>query len=298
MFRRLQPPAVYITREATENELSMRRVERMLQAIDTPEVVRDVTDEQLAELATSSGWDRRVLWGERAERRAPPLVFNTHKLGHSKEERERRLKRFPGLRCHYLHGYLGLDLRTDGSPAAIRESNRVCQSCYELHSTCGCPFRCAYCYFGAVINTMVNMEEFVAHVAAQIRERRPPQTIYKWDNYADAIALEPEYDATRLFVELFARDPQNYFLLYAGKSDNVEFLLDYEHNGHTIIQWSVSPQTQSTRIEQETASGADRIRAAAKCQQAGYRVRYRLAPIAPVRGWRGEYVELIRQMFD
>ena len=145
---------------------------------------------------------------------------------------------------------------------------------------------------------MVNMEAFVAHVAAQIRELQPPQSIYKWDNFADAIAVEPEYDATRLFIEHFARDPQNYFLLYAGKSDNVDFMLDLGHNGRTIIQWSVSPETQSTRIEPETASGAERIHAAAKCQQAGYRVRFRFAPIVPVRGWREEYVELIRQMFD
>ena len=298
MFRQLQPPAVYITKEAGEDEHCVRRVERMMTCIDTEQVVRGVTDEQLAELAESHGWAEKRYWGDRPDPEDPPIVFNTFKTGHSQEERDRRLERFPALRSNALHGYFGFDFRRDGLPEWRRQNNRVCQSCYELHSTWGCPFRCAYCYFGAVINTMVDIEKFVAHVDAQIRELRLPQTIYKWDNYADAIAVEPEYDATRLFIEHFAHDPQNYFLLYAGKSDNVNFMLDYEHNGRTIIQWSLSAHTQSTQIELETAAGAERIAAAAKCQQAGYRVRYRFAPVVPVKGWRDEYVDLIRQMFE
>jgi spore photoproduct lyase len=276
----------------------MRRVERMLTAIDTPEIVRGVTDEQLAEMIESSGWGPRVNWGERAEPADPPVVFNTLKLHLSKEERDARLERLPALKTWYLHGYLGFDWRRDGTPEWRRSSGRICQPGFELHSTCGCPFRCSYCYFGDVVNMAVNIEEFVDHVAARIRELQPPQSIYKWDNYADAIAWEPEYDATRLFIESFARDPDNYFLLYAGKSDNVDFMLDLEHNGRTIIQWSVSAETQSTQVEPETASGAERVRSAAKCQQAGYRVRFRFAPIVPVHGWREEYAELIAQMFE
>ena len=298
MFRRLKPPAVYVTKEAGEDERCVRRVDRMLAAIDTPEIVRDVTDDQLAELAASGRWNERILWGERAAPQDPPIVFNTFKFDRPKAERDHRLERFPGLKSNALHGYFGFDFRRDGLPEWRRQNNRVCQPCYELHSTWGCPFRCAYCYFGSVINTMVNMEEFIAHVAGQIRELRPPQTIYKWDNFADAIAVEPEYDATRLFIEHFARDPQNYFLLYAGKSDNVDFMLDLGHNGRTIIQWSLSARTQSTQIELETASGADRIAAAARCQRAGYRARFRFAPVVPVRGWREEYAELIGQMFE
>jgi spore photoproduct lyase len=82
-----------------------------------------------------------------------------------------------------------------------------------------------------------------------------------------------------------------------GKSDNVDFLLELDHRGHTVVCWSVSGQTQSTRIERGTGPMARRIKAARKCQQAGYRVRFRLSPIVPVRNWQAENRELIERLF-
>jgi len=175
--------------------------------------------------------------------------------------------------------------------------NRVCQPAWEFHTIWGCPFRCSYCWFGTVLNVIVDIEDFLEYADRRIRELAPPQTLYKWDNGSDINCFEPEYDATRLMVDYFARQRRNFLLLYTGKSDHVDFMLDYPHNGQTIIQWSVSGRTQSTQIEPETAPWDQRIEAAAKCQEAGYPVRFRFSPIIPVKGWREENRELIDLMF-
>jgi len=297
VFRRLKPPAVYVTEEVERDERCVRRVERLLTAIDAGRVERGVTDARLAEIVEAEDWSKGRRWGQMARPTDPPIVLNTLKNHHSKEERERRLARFPQLATACLHGYFGFEYRADGVPAWRKAEGRVCQPAWEFHTAWGCPFRCAYCWFGTLINLAVDIEDFLACADRRIRELQPPQTIYKWDNRTDINAFEPEYDATRLMVEFFARQKKDYLLLYTGKSDNVDFMLGYPHNGQTIIQWSVSARTQSTLIEPETAPWDRRIEAAAKCQEAGYHVRFRFSPIIPVKGWREENRELIELMF-
>jgi len=297
MFPRLKPPAVYITQEAEQDERCARRVERMLSAIDCDHVERGVDDARLAEIIEENGWRESRRWGQMAEPHDPPVVFNTFRNHHTKEERERRLQQYPQFGASRLHGYFGFDWRQDGVPEWRAKEGRICQPAWEFHTIWGCPFRCSYCWFGTVLNVMVDIESFLDYADRRIRELDPPQTIYKWDNGTDINCFEPEYDATRLMVDYFARQRRNFLLLYTGKSDHVEFMLGYPHNGQTIIQWSVSARTQSTRIELESAPWDARIEAAAKCQEAGYQVRFRFSPIIPVKNWREENRELIDLMF-
>ena len=42
------------------------------------------------------------------------------------------------------------------------------------------------------------------------------------------------YGAAKLLIEFFARQPGRALELYVGKSDNVDYLLDYDHRGHTV----------------------------------------------------------------
>ena len=298
MFRRLTPPAVYVTREAEQDDLCARRVERLLSAIDAPTIERDLDDEALAAIAEREGWRHSHRWGECETKADRPVVLNTLKFHHTPEQRAARLTRFPILRASRLHGYQGFSVRQDGEPKFRRNQGRICQAAYEFHTAFGCPFRCDYCPYCTILNVCVNIEAFLEHAHHRIRADRLPQTLYKWDNGTDVNALEPEYDATRLMVDFFARQKRDFLLLYTGKSDNVDFMLDYPHNGQTIVQWSLGARTQSTVFEEETAPWDKRVQAAAKCQQAGYPIRFRFSPILPVKGWREENRELIALIFQ
>ncbi len=296
MNPKLSPQAVYVTEAVEQDPRSLARAERMLAAMTPGEVVRHVTDEQLNAAVDERGWKNRPRWGEQAEPRDPDVVFTTFQELPD-DERKERLEEFPNLSADQLSGHSALIWRGDGVPAWRKKEHRVCQPAWQLHSVTGCPFRCAYCWFGRVINVRCNIEDILDFTGREIERLNPPQTIWKWDNQTDINCFEPEYDAVRPAVEFFAKRKNDYLLLYAGKSDNVDFMLDYEHNGQTILQWSLSPKTQSTQLEPLTAPWDQRVEAMRKCEDAGYQVRFRFSPIMPVKNWRAEYTELIELIF-
>jgi len=296
---RLNAPAVYFTEDVAKDARCTERMNRMMRFITT-ERVEKVDDAALSRIALASGWHEPRLKGEMRPYQEPPILFNTFRW-HSDEEKKKRLEKFPALALGEfpkgkLAGYIGFDWR--GAAKQFGPGVRVCQPAHEMHTIAGCPFRCDYCsHLGDVIVVMLNMEEFIARMDGWL-DKCPDQTLFKWDNATDAPCFEPEYGGTKLFVDYFARKPGKYLLLYLGKCADVDYLLDYDHRGKTIVAFSISAQTQSTRIEKGSAPTGARIEAVRKCQQAGYIVRVRFSPIIPVRNWRDENRAMVRSFLS
>ncbi|MCK5801808.1 MAG: hypothetical protein KAI66_03200 [Lentisphaeria bacterium] len=297
MEPKLSPGLVCVTMAVENDPRSRERAERMIAAMTPGKVMRNVDDAQLDKIAADRDWKTRILWGERQNPQDPDMVFTVFPWNVSAEEKKARLQQHPNLSVNSIANGPGWLFRGDGTPEWRKKRNAVCQPAWQLHSATGCPFRCAYCWFGNVINIRVNMEDLAAFTEREIVRLDPPQTIWKWDNQTDINCFEPEYDAVRPLVESFAKQREHYLLLYTGKSDNVDFMLDYDHKGQTIIQWSLSPRTQSLKLEPLTAPWDARVESMRKCEEAGYQVRFRFSPIMPVNNWREEYTELIELIF-
>ncbi|MFO7897913.1 MAG: radical SAM protein [Planctomycetota bacterium] len=171
----------------------------------------------------------------------------------------------------------------------------ACQAAVELNIVAGCVFRCAYCGFGRGIHFTLDVERYVDELDA-VFAAHPGQRLYKYSNMTDLPPFEPEYDAVPPMVRRFAAEPDRYLMLFT-KSDNVEFLLDLEHGGHTIISWSLTCETAGRELDKRTPGLDERIDAMQRCQAAGYLVRARLSPIVPVRHWRREYRRLFEDLF-
>jgi len=226
------------------------------------------------------------------------VMFNRFRFDDSEEERQRRIEAYPNLNQLKFNGYGGFDWRDSGSPAYRKKTGGVCQPAWQIHTICGCHFRCAYCTLARCLNVMLNMEDYVSRLPEWIDTKCPEQTLFQWDNTTDTVCFEPELGATKLLIDFFAARPGQALELYVGKSDNVDFMLDYDHRGHTVCCWSVSAHTQSRHLEHRTAAMEERIEAIRKCQEAGYAVRVRFSPIIPVKNWRQEHEDLIRLLFD
>ena len=166
----------------------------------------------------------------------------------------------------------------------------ACQPGLELNIVDGCVFRCAYCGFGRYIIFYLDVERFMDGLAG-VFANHPSQRLYKYSNLTDLPPFEPELDAVRPMVERFSRERNRYLMLFT-KSDNVEFLGDLEHGGHTIISWSITCDTASRLVDKGAATMNERIAAMERMQKAGYHVRARLSPVVPVANWREEYAEL------
>ena len=172
----------------------------------------------------------------------------------------------------------------------------VCQPALELNIVDGCVFRCAYCGFGRSIIFYLDVERLIDGLNDHFA-RYPAQRLYKYSNMTDLPPFEPELDAIRPMIERFSHEKDRYLMLFT-KSDNVDFLNDLDHRGHTIISWSVTCDTASREADKRAATMHERIAAMAKMQQAGYLVRARLSPIIPVVNWRKEYTELFELLFS
>jgi len=175
------------------------------------------------------------------------------------------------------------------------EFGEHCQSALELNLVSGCVFRCAYCGFGRSVVFSLDVERFMAGLD-DVFAQYPDQGLYKFSNMTDLPPFEPELNALPPMIERFSQELKRYLMMFT-KSNNVDWLLDLDHGGHTIISWSMSSHTASRLVDKRTATMEERIEAMAKCQADGYRVRARMSPIVPVKNWREEYRDFFEKLF-
>jgi len=290
----ISTPAVYIHERVADDPRAKARVERMLARVRCPQEPEVVDDARLSEISLSRHWPTRAGWrtGQWKLQGDPILIFNTFAWNTSEEARRRA--QYPGLAAWHLDGGGAWSRRRGRNYYGSRGT--VCQDALELHSAWGCLHRCDYCHIGEFLNITVNLEELVDRLPGLLADN-PWLQLYKYDNQTDTIALEPEYGASELMVEFFAKTQDKYLMLYT-KSDNVDHLLPLGHRGHTIVSFTISCDTVAREVEKNTPGTRRRITAAAKAEQAGYTVRVRFSPIVPVRNWRDESEAMIRDLLS
>jgi len=295
LLKILRPPAVYVSDRVRSDPRCMARFERMMSSIECDRVI-EVTDDDIERLIVEQGWNESRRDTGRDKQGDPAMVFNRYRWL-SPEEKQDYARRFPArFKGGYGPRFFGFGAFTLRDRDAVRRSNIVCQSAWEIHSVTGCLFKCAYCSFEDFLNVMLDLEEWAEHLERLIDEQ-PWQALYKYDNQSDILPFEPEYGASEILVPLFARKP-NAYLMHYTKSAHVDHLLGLEHGGHTLMCWSLSAHTQSREIERDSATCEERIEAARKCQAAGYPVRFRFSPIVPLKGWEDEVRAMIERLLS
>jgi DNA repair photolyase len=297
MYKINQLDTVYVCAPVYENEKSKIRLERILATINPKKVERVsyadlnqiIEDKKQAQIAHNISFDGRT-GAHLSSDTKRILVFDNFIWDEAK--RKDLLKKYPSI------GQLGCYNAFTYRAQWNHSEYCVCQPAWEMHSLYGCLHTCTYCHISEFFHIQLNLEELVDQLKAKMKEI-PDQQLYKYDNYSDQIPLEPEYGASELLVPFFGEldmKPPKFLLLYT-KSDNVDHLLNLKHNGRTIVNWSLSPETQSNLIEKNTPATAKRLLAIKKCYEAGYTVRVRFSPIIPLKNWHEEYRSMIQGLF-
>ena len=300
----LNPPAVFVHRRVFDNDRATVRLERMLQGLGNPayEVV-DAGDTQRVieaagareDLPVQSG---RVRQGIEKLSADPVMLFNTFVWDPDRVQPATREYHNPRARSidRHMQG-VGREFaysrreRADGRDPA---RSYVCQGGWGIHTIEGCVHKCDYCTQSYFVNCMLDLEDFCTDLERDFRQR-PHQKLYRYDLKSDAICFEPEYGASQLLGECFARHDR-YLLIYT-KSDNVEHLLDLPYKEHMPCYWTLATETQCRDIERDTPSLEARLEAMRQCQEAGYVVRAGFSPIIPHRNWRQEATEALEKLF-
>jgi len=184
------------------------------------------------------------------------------------------------------------------------EEGNTCPNYWHFSPYGFCPYDCQYCYlagtpgvkFSPTVKIFVNIDEIldqITHTASKLTE----PTAFYLGKLQDGLALDSLTGYSRIMVSFFAR--QRYArLTLLTKCGDIENLLDLEHNGHTILSWSLNPPEISEVFESNVPSIPDRIAAMQKCADAGYPLRAVIMPIIPIEGWENIYTRFLKNLLQ
>jgi len=191
--------------------------------------------------------------------------------------------------------------------SAVRFSDEAGNACpnYWHFSPYGfCFYGCKYCYLAGTlgvwhspaIKIFVNLEEIIQEIN-RTADRLAAPTAFYLGKLQDGLALDTLTGYSEMLVPFFA---QHRFArqVILTKSDQVERLLKLDHQGHTILSWSLNPPEIAMLFESNAPGVKNRIRAMQKCAEKGYPVRAVIMPVIPVSGWQDYYSSFIKNLVE
>ena len=165
----------------------------------------------------------------------------------------------------------------------------------------GCPYYCTYCYlafvyrkFAPLIKINVNYDAMFRQIRKALRGTAAGKVSFNMGEMLDSLALDHITNLTTMLVPFFAGFPRAYLMLLT-KSSNIDNLLAVEPTGQAVASWSLNSREVIERHEVGTASLAERIDAAMRCQQHGYRVGIRIDPGILYPRWQAGYADLVQE---
>jgi len=165
----------------------------------------------------------------------------------------------------------------------------------------GCPYFCTYCYlafvyrkFSPFIKININYDTMFKQIRKAIRFNERLIS-FNMGEMLDSLALDHITNLTTMLIPFFSYF-SNSFLILLTKSCNIDNLLNLKPNKQIVVSWSLNPQYIINTYEPGTATLDERINAARKCQQHGYRIRFRIDPVIIYADWKDQYANLIQKM--
>lgn len=180
------------------------------------------------------------------------------------------------------------------------------QSCkpsahYQLPLVSGCMGECEYCYLNTMlgdkpfVKIYANVDDILNQAQKYIDERLPDITIFEGAATSDPIPVEPYTHSLEKAIRFFGNS-ENARFRFVTKYNDIDSLLNLEHNGHTEIRFSINTSSIINQYEHFTASRDNRIEASIKVAKAGYPMGFLIAPIFIYPNWKEEYHDLLLEL--
>jgi spore photoproduct lyase len=176
----------------------------------------------------------------------------------------------------------------------------ICCNYFVASYAWNCHFECTYCVLQSYLSSealvvCTNMEELLLDIKNALGQSPNSKFRIGTGELADSLALDHLTHYSRRLVPFFAALP-NGILELKTKSDQISNLQDLEHGGHTVLSWSVNSKRICRTEEHKAASFEQRLAAAAKCGQWGYKLGFHFDPLIHYDGWEDEYREAVKEI--
>lgn len=208
------------------------------------------------------------------------------------------LRKNPNTKFVTMKGYLVIGTR---KTHAYRRNEKVSDFLVPYTSS-GCTAKCLYCYLVcnynkcAYLRLFVNREQMIEKLMKTAMKGERDLTFEIGSN-SDLVLENTITQNLEWTIERFGKQEKG-FITFPTKFSMVDSLLSLNHFGRTITRISVNPQKIVSDIEPGTSSLNNRIKAANKLCDAGYKTGLLIAPIVMIEGWKKLYLELLDQLND
>lgn len=193
---------------------------------------------------------------------------------------------------------------TQNKGAVIREcpgtSHYTCCDYTILHTGTFCTMDCSYCILQAyfhppVLQYFAGFETLVPALDHTFSQKR----IFRMGTgeYTDSLIWEKISQMPRFLVETFARQ-NNSLLELKTKTIHVDSLLELDHNGKTVLAWSVNTPDIIRSEEKGTAALSARLETARLCQAKGYKLAFHFDPLVIYEGCEADYEKVVQTIFS
>lgn len=170
-----------------------------------------------------------------------------------------------------------------------------------LNIGANCPIDCVYCILQAYLNTpwitaYVNIEKMFAELDKALRTE--PKRFFRigTGEFTDSLALERITGISQLLIKFLA-GYSNVILELKTKSAVIDMLQHTNHAGRTILSWSLNSPAIMKSEELRSATLKQRLRAARKAAEWGYKLSFHFDPIIYHQNWQEGYGETIHELF-
>ena len=165
-----------------------------------------------------------------------------------------------------------------------------------------CNLGCTYCILQAYfpnsnLRLFANTTEMMQELGEHLLNSPKPVHRIGTGEFTDSLLLDPWTRMSEVLVPFFARQSKAVLELKT-KTTNVDLLESLEHGGHTIVAWSLNPSEVIAKEEAGAATLKERLGAAKRCQEWGYRVAFHFDPLLAYPGWQQGYQEVVDRLFS
>jgi spore photoproduct lyase len=170
-----------------------------------------------------------------------------------------------------------------------------------LNTGTNCPIDCVYCILQAYLNAPwltfhVNTDQLFLELSQTLAAN--PRQFFRigTGEFTDSLAIDRLTCLSRPLVE-YIGGKDNAILELKTKSAAIDNLQGLSHNGRTVIAWSLNSTPIMAGYELRSATLEERLDAAQRCAEWGYRLAFHFDPIIDYPGWQGGYAETIDRLF-
>jgi len=177
----------------------------------------------------------------------------------------------------------------------------VCCGYHIINFAQGCTLGCTYCildYYLDLPTPVVfgNQNQLIIELSETLQKRKDGLFRFGTGEFTDSLIFEDVFPIYDKLIPIIANS-SNAILEIKTKTVQVEPLLHVQHKDRVIVSWSLN-STAIAKQEEKGAPGIDeRIDAARRVEEHGYKLAFHFDPIIHYKGWEEGYRETIDKLF-